>query len=59
LIGAVSIQLDAVAKHVGTAGDRLEGHAFAGAGIERRRRVWKEEESADPLSFGQWQQVEG
>jgi hypothetical protein len=35
LLGTVGIKLDAVAKHVGGTGDRLEGHAIANAGIDR------------------------
>jgi hypothetical protein len=38
LLGAVGIKLDTVAEHFGAAGDRLEGHAIADAGIKRRRR---------------------
>jgi len=58
LVGTVGIKLNAVAKHVGTAGDRLERHAIADARVDRRRRVWKQQESANPLGFGQWQRVE-
>ena len=35
LLGTVGIKLDTVAKHFGAAGDRLEGHAIADAGIDR------------------------
>ena len=35
LLGTVGIKLDAVAKHIGAAGDRLEGDAIADTGIER------------------------
>jgi hypothetical protein len=35
LLGVVGIQLDAVAEHLGTAGDCPEGHTIADAGIER------------------------
>jgi hypothetical protein len=59
LLSAVGIKLNAVSKDRSTAGDRLEGHAIAGAGIERRRwSTWEHEESANPLGFGQWKRVE-
>ena len=35
LLGAVGVEFDTVAKHVGGTGDRLEGHAIADAGIDR------------------------
>jgi len=35
LLGTVGIKLDAVAKHLGVASNRLEGHAVADAGIDR------------------------
>jgi hypothetical protein len=53
LLSAVGIQFDTVAEYLGTAGDRLEGHAIAGAGIERRREeIRKQDKSANPLSLG-------
>jgi hypothetical protein len=58
LLGAVGVKLDSVAKHFGAGGDRLEGDAIAGAGIDRRRRLVREQEkSANPLGFGKWQRV--
>jgi hypothetical protein len=35
LLGTVGIKLDAVAKHIGAGGDRLEGDTIADAGIDR------------------------
>jgi hypothetical protein len=35
LLSAVGIKLDAIAKHFCTAGDRLERHSIADAGIDR------------------------
>jgi hypothetical protein len=55
LLGPVSIKLDAVPKHVSTAGDNLERHAIANTRVDRSRRsIWKPEEPANPLGFGQW-----
>jgi hypothetical protein len=35
LLGAVGVKLDAIAKHIGACGDRLEGDTIANAGIDR------------------------
>jgi hypothetical protein len=59
LLGAVGVKLDAVAKHLGTAGDRLERHAIANARVDRGRGlIGKRQKSTKPLGFGQGQRVE-
>jgi hypothetical protein len=59
LLGAVGIELDPIAKHIGITGDRLKRHTIADAGIKcRRGLVWEQEKPANPLAFGQWQRVE-
>jgi hypothetical protein len=35
LLGAIGIKFNAVAKHLGAAGDRLKGHSIADAGVDR------------------------
>jgi hypothetical protein len=58
LLSTVGVEFDTVAKQLGAAGDRLEGHTIANAGIERGRRLVREQEkSANPLGFGQWERV--
>jgi hypothetical protein len=59
LLSAVGIKLNAVAKHLGSTCNSLERHAIANAGVDcGRRSIWKAEESANRLGFGQWQRVE-
>jgi hypothetical protein len=59
LLRAVGIKLDAIAKHVGIAGDRLEGHAIANTRVTGGRRgIWKAKKSANQLGFGQGQRIE-
>jgi hypothetical protein len=53
LLRPEGIKLDTVAEYLGTAGDRLEGYAIAGARIERRREeIRKQDQSTNPLSLG-------
>jgi hypothetical protein len=53
LLGAVGIKFNAVAKHLDPAGDSLESHTIADAGVKcRRGLVWQQEKPANPLGFG-------
>jgi len=53
LLSVVGIKLDTVAEYLGTAGDRLEGHAIANAGVDCGGwSMWKLDESANPQGFG-------
>jgi hypothetical protein len=59
LLGAVGIKLNTVAKHLSAAGDNLERHAIANAGVDCGRwSTWKLKEPVNSLGFGQWQGVE-
>jgi hypothetical protein len=59
LIRAVSIKLDAIAKHFSTVSDGLKRHAIANTRVDcGRRGIWKPEEPANPLGFGQGQREE-
>jgi hypothetical protein len=52
LLGAVGIQLDPVAKHMGSACNSLERHSIANTRVDCGRRIiWKAKESANPLGF--------
>jgi hypothetical protein len=53
LLGAVGVELDTVAKHLGAAGDNLERHAIADAGVYRRRGlIGKQEKPPNPAGLG-------
>ena len=53
LLGAVGIKLDAVAKQLGAAGDCLESHAIADAGVYcRRGLIGKQEKPPNPAGLG-------
>jgi hypothetical protein len=55
LVGPVSIKLDAIAEHLSTVRDNIKRKAIANTRVDRgRRTIWKPEESANPLGFGQW-----
>ena len=59
LLGMVGIKLNTVANRLGAAGDRLEGHAVADTGVNSRRQLFREQqESTNPLGFGQGKWVE-
>jgi hypothetical protein len=59
LFGAIGIKLNTVAKDLSTARDDFERDAIANAGVYRRRGlIGKQEKSANPLGFRQWQRVE-
>jgi len=59
LLSAIGIKLNTVAKDLSTVGDNLERHAIASTWVDRGRRImWKPEEPANPLGFGQGQRVE-
>jgi hypothetical protein len=59
LIGSVGIKLNAVAKDLSIAGDRLKRHAIANTRVEcGQGSAWELEEPANPLGLGQWQRVE-
>jgi hypothetical protein len=59
LFGTVGVKLNTVTKHVGTAGDHLEGHAIANTRVDRGRgSIWELEETAKPLGLDQCQWVE-
>jgi hypothetical protein len=59
LLGAVGIKLNAVTKQLGAAGDCLESHAIADAGVYcRRGLIGKQEKPANPAGLGQWKRVE-
>jgi hypothetical protein len=59
LLGAVGIKLDAVAKQLGAAGDCLESHAIADAGVYcRRGLIGKQEKPSNPAGLRQWKRVE-
>jgi hypothetical protein len=59
LLGPVSIKLDAVAKHLSSPCNGLERHAIANTRVDCGQwSIWKPEESANPLGFGQWKGLE-
>jgi len=60
LLGPVCIKLNAIAKHLSTAGDGSKRDAIANTGVNcgRGSSNRKLEEAPNSLGFGQWQRVE-
>jgi len=59
LLGAVSVKLNAIAKHLSTIRDGLKRRPVANTRVDRRRgSIWELEESANPMGFGKWYRVE-